>query len=63
MLCPIIFNSNTIELTVHTSCYCLELTLCYQCQFSYDANMVHTPFICKTINNYKTKIQTNILCH
>ena len=29
MLCPIIFNSNTIELTVHTSCYCLELTLCY----------------------------------
>ena len=28
--CPIIFNSNTIELTVHTSFYCLELTLCYQ---------------------------------
>ena len=26
--CPIIFKSNTIELTVHTSCYCLELTLC-----------------------------------
>ena len=26
-MCPIIFNSNTIELTVHTSCYCLELTL------------------------------------
>ena len=21
------FNSNTIELTVHTSCYCLELTV------------------------------------
>ena len=26
----IIFNSNAIELTVHTSCYCgLRLTLCY----------------------------------
>ena len=30
MLRPIIFNSNTIELTVHTSCYLgLGLTLCY----------------------------------
>ena len=30
MLCPIIFNRNTIEITVHTSCYCgLKLTLCY----------------------------------
>ena len=29
LLCPIICNSNTIELTVHTSCYCLELNLCY----------------------------------
>ena len=30
MLCPFIFNSNTtIELTVHTSCYCLELTQRY----------------------------------
>ena len=30
MLCPIYSNSNTIELTVHTSCYWgLELTLCY----------------------------------
>ena len=29
MLCPIICNSNTIELTVHTSCYCLRLTLYY----------------------------------
>ena len=30
MLCPIIFNSNTIELPMHTSCYCgLRLTLCY----------------------------------
>ena len=27
--CPIIFNSYTIELIVHTSCYCLEFTLCY----------------------------------
>ena len=28
MLCPIIFNSNTIELTVHNSCYFgLRLTL------------------------------------
>ena len=28
--CPIIFDSNTIELTVHTSCYFgLRLTLCY----------------------------------
>ena len=22
MLCPIIFNSNTIEFTMHTSCFC-----------------------------------------
>ena len=30
MMCPIIFNGNTIELTVHTSCYLgLRLTLCY----------------------------------
>ena len=30
MLCPTIFNSNTIELTVHTSCYLgLGLILCY----------------------------------
>ena len=30
MLCPIIFNSNTIELTVDTSCYLgLRLTLWY----------------------------------
>ena len=31
MSCPIISKSNTIELTVHTSCYCgLRLTLCYR---------------------------------
>ena len=30
MLCPIIINSNTIERTVHASCYLgLGLTLCY----------------------------------
>ena len=30
MLCPIIFDSNTIELNMHTSCYLgLGLTLCY----------------------------------
>ena len=30
MSCPIIINSNTIELNVHTSCYVgLRLTLCY----------------------------------
>ena len=28
-MCPVIFQSNTIELTMHTSFYCLELTLCY----------------------------------
>ena len=50
MLCPILFISNTIELTVHTSCYCIELTSSYQCQFPYNANMVHTPFIFKTRN-------------
>ena len=32
MLCPI-FNSNRIELTVHTSCYCgLRLSLCSEIQ-------------------------------
>ena len=35
MSCPIIFNSNTIELTVQTSCYCgLRLTLCYYQEWS-----------------------------
>ena len=30
LFCPIKNNSNTIELTVHTSCYWgLRLTLCY----------------------------------
>ena len=28
MLCPIKVNSNTIELTVHTSCYCVLDLLC-----------------------------------
>ena len=28
MLCPIKANSNTIELTVHTSCYCILDLLC-----------------------------------
>ena len=28
MLYPIKFNSNTIELTVHTSCYCVSDLLC-----------------------------------
>ena len=27
MLCPIKLNSNTIELIMHKSCYCLRLTL------------------------------------
>ena len=26
-MCPITINCNTIELTVHTSCYCLQLTV------------------------------------
>ena len=34
-MCPIISNSNTIELTVHTYCYCLELTLCYRGQIEF----------------------------
>ena len=35
MFCPIINNSNTIELTVHTSCYLsLRLTLCYMANFA-----------------------------
>ena len=28
MLCPIKVNSNTIELTIHTSCYCILDLLC-----------------------------------
>ena len=28
MLCPIKVNSKTIELTVHTSCYCVLDLLC-----------------------------------
>ena len=36
MLCPIISNSNTIKLTVHTFCYCgLKLTLCYNFDILY----------------------------
>ena len=42
MLCPIIFNSNTIELTVHTSCYCgLRLTLCYN--FLHSDKLLYLP--------------------
>ena len=29
MLCPIEVNSNTIGLTVHTSCYCILDLLCF----------------------------------
>ena len=31
MLCPTILNSNTIELTVHTSCYWVLDLLCVTC--------------------------------
>ena len=31
MLCPMKVNSNTIELTVHTSCYCVLDLLCVNC--------------------------------
>ena len=31
MLCTIKVNSNTIELTVHTSCYCVLDLLCVKC--------------------------------
>ena len=34
MLCPVKVNSITIELTVHTSCYCLDL-LCVKMLVDY----------------------------
>ena len=33
MSCPIKVNSNTIELTVHTSCYCVLDLLCVNTDF------------------------------
>ena len=35
MLCPIRFNSNTIELTVHTACYCVLDLLCVMRMFKW----------------------------
>ena len=35
MLCPIVINSNTIELTVHTTCYCVLDLLCVSCKTFY----------------------------
>ena len=43
MLCPIEVNSNTIELTVHTSCYCILDLLCvYGMEFCF-LNSVFVP--------------------
>ena len=40
-MCPIIFNSNIIKLTMYTSCYCLELTvLLFQNGFHFSLNTV-----------------------
>ena len=33
MLCPIKVNSNTIELTMHTSCYCVLELLCVKVDY------------------------------
>ena len=42
MLCPIKFKSNSIELTMHASCYLgLRLTLCYM---QYTTCQVHNLF-------------------
>ena len=37
MLCPIKVNSNTIELTAHTSCYCVLDLLCVTLSFVWPA--------------------------
>ena len=50
MSCPVIFNSNTIELTMHTSYYCLELTLCYLLQITLKA----TRLLSSAISTYLT---------
>ena len=38
MLCPIKSNSNTIELTVHTYCYCVLDLLCVITLFIFTLN-------------------------
>ena len=46
MSCTIIFNSNIIELTVHTSCYSgLQLTLWYCTPTTNDMLFIITPFM------------------
>ena len=67
MSCPIIFNSNTIELTVHTFCYCLELTLCYcnVCSSSLFKTLKHICFdflLLKKLSKYNL-VQNKTLLH
>ena len=59
---PIIFNSNPIELTAHTSCYCLELTLyipkkVMMCYWHHKT----TDFITKHERNVGRRQQTNLI--
>ena len=44
MLSPIIFNSNTIELKVHTSCYWVLDLLCVTLDFAIDVLNLFCPF-------------------
>ena len=59
LLCPIIFNSNTIELTMHTSCYCLELTVL----FGYlSSSILYFPFLsCVIFNYHQTSKKTEFI--
>ena len=52
ILCPFKVNSITIELTVHTSCYCILDLLCVNSKHveTFYRNLVATNFSCKTFS-------------
>ena len=67
MSCPIIFNNNTIELIVQTSCYLgLGLNLCVTVKII-DVNKIkRAPFGDKKIIQFisrEKKLEKNLLCH
>ena len=52
MLCPIKVNSNTIELTVHTSCYCFLDLLCVKIVSIYKGISLVSPKFNKVFDRF-----------
>ena len=49
ILCPIKVKSNTVELTVHPSCYCVLVTLRLRLTLCYEYCILHTLDLDETI--------------